>query len=117
MADSALFLGWKAPHVGREKQAMELFSKALNYWTKQQDQGNIESFEPVILARHGGDMNGFMLIRGDAAKLDEVRRSQEYFEIVSECSYCIDGFGVVDGYVGEGVARTMGEFGKYVAKG
>ena len=29
----------------------------------------IESFEPVFLEPHGGDLTGFILIQGDAAKL------------------------------------------------
>jgi hypothetical protein len=117
MADAALFLGWKAPTVGREGQAMELFTSALGFWNKQKDGGKIESFEPVILSRHGGDMNGFILVRGDRAKLDEIKKTDEFMSITAQASFCIDGFGVVDAYVGDGVARIMGEYGKVVAKG
>lgn len=117
MADAALFCGWNKPTSGREKQAMELFASTLAYWTKQKEAGNIESFEPVILSRHGGDMNGFMLVRGDQEKLDEIKRSDEWLTIVTQCSYCIDNFGAVDAYVNEGVARMMGEYGKWVSKG
>lgn len=117
MADTALFCGWNQPSTGREAQALELFASTIAFWNKHKEAGNIESFEPVILSRHGGDMNGFMLIRGDAAKLDEIKRSDEFFSIVNQCSYCVDNFGVVDAYIKEGVARVMGEYGKYVSKG
>ena len=117
MADAGLFFGWKGPVVGRESMAMEMFASTVAYWTEQKEKGNIESFEPVILSRHGGDMNGFMLIRGEREKLDEIKRTDKYLEIMSQGSYCIDSFGMVEAYVGEGVARIMGEYGKWVKKG
>ena len=96
---------------------MELFASTLAYWTKQKETGNIESFEPVILSRHGGDMNGFILVRGDRNKLDEIKNSDEFLTITTQCTWCVDSFGVVDAYVNEGVAKVMGEYGKWVAKG
>ena len=117
MADAALFCGWKGTTYGREKQAMELFASTLAYWTKQKETGNIESFEPVILSRHGGDMNGFILVRGDRNKLDEIKNSDEFLTITTQCTWCVDSFGVVDAYVNEGVAKVMGEYTKWVAKG
>ena len=117
MANAALFMGWKAPTVGRESQAIELFGNNIAFWTKQKESGTIESFEPVILSRHGGDMNGFVLIRGDREKLDEIKRTDEYITLISQASFCIDGFGVVDAHVGEGVAKMMGEYGKWASKG
>jgi hypothetical protein len=71
MADRVLFIGWNRPVVGREQQAMELWQKAMEYYGKLQADGRIESFEPVILTAHGGDLNGFVMLRGGAEKLAE----------------------------------------------
>jgi len=62
MANQALFLGWNRPARGREEQAMKLWGKTMEYYGKLQAEGRIESFEPVLLTAHGGDLNGFFLI-------------------------------------------------------
>ena len=46
----------------------------LGYYTKLQERGEIESFEAVLLEPHGGELGGFLLLRGEAEKLDRVRR-------------------------------------------
>ncbi len=117
MADAALMTGWREPKTGRESHAMELFSSTMMFWTKQMEAGNIESFEPVIMSRHGGDLNGFLLIRGEAAKLDEIRRSEEFTNIITQASYILDGFGVIDCYIGASLMDIMGKYGALVGKG
>ncbi len=107
MADRVLFMGWNRPVVGREQQAMELFQKGVEFYGKLQADGRIESFEPVILAAHGGDLNGFFLIKGEAQKLAELREDEDFVQIVIEAGYCINGFGVVPGYIGEGLTDVI----------
>ena len=84
MANQALFLGWNRPARGREEQAMKLWGKTMEYYGKLQADGRIESFEPVILMAHGGDLNGFFLVRGDADKLSEIRHEDEFVDFVFE---------------------------------
>jgi len=116
MADRVLFLGWNRPVAGREKQAAQLFQKALETYGKLQADGQIESFEPVILAHHGGDMNGFILIRGEADKLAQVRESDDFVNMTIECGYCLEGFGLVQGYTGNGVAEVMSRWMTLIGK-
>ena len=112
MANAVIFLGWNRPSVGREQQAMQVFQKSLEFYTKLQTEGRIESFEPVILSSHGGDLNGFVLLRGDAEKLSEIRRDETFVDIVIEAEYCVDGFGHVDGYIGEGLDDVITRWAK-----
>lgn len=114
MANQALFLGWNRPARGREEQAMKLWGKTMEYYGKLQAEGRIESFEPVILTAHGGDLNGFFLIRGDAEKLGEVRREDDFVNITIEADYCLDGFGVVTGYIGEALNDVITRWSKLV---
>jgi hypothetical protein len=114
MANQALFLGWNRPARGREEQAMKLWGKTMEYYGKLQAEGRIESFEPVLLTAHGGDLNGFFLIRGDADKLSEVRREDEFVDFIIEAGYCLDGFGVVSGYVGEALNDAFTRWSKLV---
>jgi len=112
MANAVIFLGWNRPSVGREQQAMQVFQKSLEFYTKLQTEGRIESFEPVILSSHGGNLNGFVLLRGDAEKLSEIRRDETFVDIVIEAEYCVDGFGHVDGYIGEGLDDVITRWAK-----
>jgi len=112
MANAVIFLGWNRPTVGREQQAMQVFQKSLEFYGKLKTEGRIESFEPVILSAHGGDLNGFILIRGDAKKLSEIKREETFVDLVIEGEYCVDGFGHVDGFIGDGLNDVMSRWAK-----
>ena len=112
MANAVIFLGWNRPSVGREQQARQLFQKTLEFYGKLQTEGRIENFEPVILSAHGGDLNGFILIRGDAKKLSEIKRDETFVDLVIEGEYCVDGFGHVDGYIEDGLIDVMSRWEK-----
>jgi len=114
MADRVLFIGWNRAVVGREQQAMQVFQKAAEFYSKLQSEGRIESFELVILGFHGGDLNGFTLIRGSADKLSEVRRDDGFVDLIVEAGYCTEGLGVVDGYIGEGVTKALSRWSKLI---
>ena len=116
MANAALFLGWTRAVTGREQQAMDLFAKGMEYYTKSKSEGKIESFEPVILSAHGGDLNGFILIKGDAEKLSAFRREDTFVEYAVEAGFCLQGFGVLDGYIGDSVTDFLSRWSKLIGK-
>ena len=95
MADAGLFVGWGEAVRGREGQAVELFDEVLGYYGRLQEEGTIESFEPVFLEPHGGDLSGFVLIRGDADKLAALRVSDEFTQLSIKALLVVDSFGVV----------------------
>ena len=64
MADAGLFIGWGEVVRGREERAVEVFGETVEYYGRLQADGRIESFEPCLLEPHGGDLAGFILIRG-----------------------------------------------------
>ncbi len=107
MADSVLFIGWNRSIPGREQQAMQLFQKVVEFYGKLQADGRIESFEPVILSAHGGDLNGFFLLKGEAEKLGDVRRDETFLDLTIEAGYCLEGVGVIDGFIGEGLTNVF----------
>jgi hypothetical protein len=114
MADRVIFIGWNRAVAGREQQAMKLFQKAMDYNSKLQSSGKIESFETVMLNHHGGDLNGFMILKGDAKKLAEVREEATFIENSVEAGYCLEGFGVVSGYIGEGIKEIISRWSKLI---
>jgi hypothetical protein len=107
MADSGLFIGFGNATRGRESQALELFNEFLGYCGRLQEEGEIESFEPVFLEPHGGDLAGFILIRGDAEKLAPIRVSEEFTQFSIRAGLCVERFGVVGADFAERLQRQM----------
>ena len=114
MADRVIFIGWNRTIAGREQQAMRLWQKSMEYYGKLQAAGRIESFEPVLLDLHGGDLNGFIILKGDAEKLSEVRREDTFIDLTAEAGYCLEGCGVVGGSIGEGITNIMSRWSKLI---
>ena len=69
-ANAALFIGWGQAIPGREQKALQVFNEGIQYWSKLQQQGMIESFEPFLLEPHGGDL------AGSRRAMDTARRYQ-----------------------------------------
>ena len=111
---NALIIGWNKAVVGREAQAQELFQSSLAFWGKQAKQGNIESFEPVFFQSHGGDMNGFIFIKGDPQKLDAIQHTDDYINLVLQAGLCLEGSGFIRGYHGQRLMDMMQRWGKLI---
>ncbi len=110
MADAALFVGWGNAVRGRERTALNVFGEAIAFYTRLQQEGRIESFEPVVLEPHGGDLAGFFLVRGEREQLAQIRVSEEVFRLNARAELVVDGFGVVGAAVGAGIDEQMGMF-------
>jgi hypothetical protein len=115
MADAGLFIGWGEVVRGREAEATDLFNETLAYYGRLQEEGEIESFEPVFLEPHGGDLNGFILIRGDAERLASLRVSEEFTRFSLRATLIVDGFGVVGADMAERLQRQMEYYSEQVA--
>jgi hypothetical protein len=108
MATAVLFIGWNRPISGKEKEAWKYFIEEGDATlTKFQKQGYFERVERVALTPHGGTMNGFILLFGERAKLDELRRTDEFERFSISLSMLFDGYGVVPGLNNEGLAKAM----------
>ena len=115
VADYALFVGWGSLVRGRETQAVKVFGESVQYYAELQQKGIIESFEPFLLEPHGGDLNGFILIRGDKDKLAHLRADVEFERRTLRASTIVDSVGVIMAYTGGRVAELMGSFEKDIA--
>lgn len=107
MADSGLFIGWGEVVRGRETEALEVFNETLAYYGRLQEEGTIETFEPIFLEPHGGDLNGFILIRGDAEKLASLRVNEEFTQFAIRASLVVERFGIVGADLAERLQRQM----------
>lgn len=110
MANAALFIGWGVPVPGRERQALRVFNESIQYYSWLQQQGRIESFEPVLLEQHGGDLGGFVLLRGDDEQLSRLRTDTEFQHNTTRAGLVVSNLGVVSGFIGENLSRIMGDY-------
>jgi hypothetical protein len=115
MADAVLFIGWGAVVPGREQKAFQVFGEGIAYWQGLQQQGAIESFEPVALEFHGGDLAGCVIIRGEREKLEQVRYSDEWLRLNARAALVVQNFGVVAGFSGEALNREFARFQEQAA--
>jgi hypothetical protein len=107
MADAGLFIGWGEVVRGRETESLEVFNETLAYYGRLQEDGEIEGFEPVFLEPHGGDLSGFILIRGDAEKLASLRVSEEFTQFAIRAGLVVNGFGIVGADLAGRIQRQM----------
>jgi hypothetical protein len=112
MAGDALFLGWGPVVRGREQLALQVFQDSIAYYTKLQQDGQIDGFEAFLLAPHAGDLAGFIMMRGEQAALDSIRSSPEFQSVVTRAGSVVDNVGVVSAYTGDALAQVMGIFGQ-----
>jgi hypothetical protein len=110
MAEAALFIGWGQVVRGREEQALERFNETMQYYGRLQQEGSIERFDVALLTPHGGDLDGFALIRGSAEQIDSLRRAEEFLRLTQSADLIVDRLGVVDALVDEGLAEGMGRY-------
>jgi hypothetical protein len=107
MADAGLFIGWGPPVRGREAKGLEVFNEALSFTASREEAGEIESYEVVLLGPHGGDLYGFILVRGSQEQMSALRADEEFQRRNTRADMIVERFGVVDAAVGEGVAEAV----------
>jgi hypothetical protein len=116
MADGGLFIGWGAPITGREAKGLDVLSESLAYYGGLQEQGVIESFETVILEPHGGDLQGFILLRGSEERLAQLRVDEEFVRLSTRASLIVASVGVIGAALGDGLERAIGMYQQAVSE-
>jgi hypothetical protein len=110
MAGNELFIGWGPVVRGREQTALRVFQETIEFHGALQQDGKIDSFDAHLIAPHGGDLAGFILLRGERSKLDDVRNSEDFERLVARAGTVVDQVGVLNAYSGEALGQTMGRF-------
>jgi DNA-binding LytR/AlgR family response regulator len=105
-----VFFGWNRSVPGRERLSAEHFGEFAQYLGGLQQAGAIQSFDVAFLDIHGGDMNGFFLIRGDNAQLDTLTASQAWVMHMLRAGLHMEGAGVVRGATGDLVMERMSQW-------
>jgi len=114
MSNGVIFYGWNRSIPGREQISAAHFQEYLAYLAGLQESGAIDSFEIILLNPHGGDMNGFFLIRGSYEQLDAMQASEEYQIHVTRGGHHLEGSGAIRGVTGEGVMEWMARWTAHI---
>jgi hypothetical protein len=107
MADAGLFIGWGQVVRGREDRALEIFNETIEYYGQLQSDGRIENFEVALLEPHGGDLAGYVMLRGSEEQLDAVRHDDDFQRLMVRGDLIVDGLGAVHALIGDGLARAV----------
>jgi len=98
MATACLFLGFDAPRPGRERDALpHLMGGMVTQLDAFKKEGWFESYESFALTPHCGNLNMGVLIKGERAKLDELRRTDRFEKFSMELMQLFTGYGVIPG--------------------
>jgi hypothetical protein len=109
MADFGIFIGFGRPARGREVQSAKVFGEAMAYYDGLKKRGEIESVQVAILEVHGGDLGGFLLIRGERDRLAKVRASAEFERLTVRAGFIVENVGVVSALLDGEAARFVGQ--------
>ena len=110
MADAGLFIGWGEIVRGREERALEVFNETVGFYGRLQEEGRIENFEVALLNPHGGDLAGFILLRGTEEQMDAIQHDEEFQRYITRANFIVDKLGVVPAALGESIGRQLGIF-------
>jgi len=115
MADRVLFIGWGTPVRGAEERGLEVFNEAIGLYGRMQQDGRIEGFD-VTLLEPNGNLNGCIMIRGNAQQMAALHDDQEFQRMTIDAALVVDNLRLVEGYTNEGIARQMGLYQEAVSK-
>lgn len=108
MATAVLYLGWNRPHPGREGDAFRyLMTEADAALAAFHQQGYFESREHVALTAHGAGPGGFILLFGERARLDELRRTDAFERIAMRLGFLFSEFAIVPGLNQTGIEAVV----------
>ena len=115
MDTNAVFFAWNRSIPGREHLSAEHFGQFVHYLDGLQKSAAIDSYEVVFLDPHGGDMNGFFLIRASGAKLTALLGSTAWVTHMTRVVHHLEGAGVIRGVTGALVGERMELWTKTIA--
>lgn len=108
MANACLFLGWDRPRASRDQEAHgQLMRETLGQLDRLQKEGWFEGYDVIGLTPHCGTLNSFILLKGERAKLDELRRTDAFERFSMQLGMMLDGYGVVPGVTLEGLKKVV----------
>ncbi len=116
MGKPALFISWGAAVRGREMKGLEVFDESLGYWRQLKQEGRIEDFQIVLLGPHASDLEGFALLHGTPAQLNDLDGDEEFLRLTVMQGLVSESFRVLRASIGEGLDEQVRVYRDVVAR-
>ena len=102
-------------HPGPRGERPRGLQRGVQYWGGLQEDGKIESFEVVLLTPHGGDLDGFALLRGSRDQVSALSMDEEFERMNTRASLIVQNLGIVPAVLGDGLGRSIGIYQEEIA--
>jgi hypothetical protein len=116
MAMGALFVGWGPIITGRERKAAQVLGEAMQYLGRLRGQGVVQSVEVAVLEPHGGDLGGFVLVKGEKDAIARLRVDDEFVRTVVGVQLVHEKVGVVGATTGDELEPLFGVWDQQEAR-
>lgn len=116
MGSNVVLFSWNRSIPGREQLSGQHFQDFLQYLTAEKEKRNIDSFEAVLVEPYGGSFNGFFLVRGEPAKLNQLVGSTEWVQHITRGIMHLEGAAVLRGVSGAPLMERMGLWTNLIPK-
>lgn len=107
MSTAVLFIGWDHPQPGKDDEAYSYVTGQGIQYLQKHEGTYFDRMELIALTPHAGDMNGCFVLFGQRAKLDELRRTDEFEAFAMTLDTLFTGLAVVPGVNWEGIQAVM----------
>ena len=114
MASNTVFFGWDRSIPGREQTSAVHFQEFVQYLGSLEQSGAIGSWESVFLDPHGGDINGFFLIKGSPEQISDLVASEDWGLHMTKAGMHLDSSGSVTGASGDLVMERFGTWSSLI---
>ena len=91
MGDYGHVTAYRDVRQGRERQAMEVWGDALDFYEKAQANGLIESYEVAIFQPTGGALpTGIITLWGDQDQIDAIARNEDRLALAMRAGFVVE---------------------------
>jgi hypothetical protein len=104
---AAVVFAFQKPVPGREAQALQLYRDLVQYLESLAKSDKIESFEPVLLGAHGGQIDGCVFVSGPGETIRGLPEDPKVAAMLSRAYYCLTGHAVIPAYVGSQLSERI----------
>ena len=115
MADRVLFMSWGETVRGREERGLEVFNEAVGILGRKQQEGQIESFD-IVLLNPNGELGGYFAVQGSAEQIAALVEDEEFQRNTIDASLIVENLRHIVGYTNEAVAEQMGMYQEAISK-
>jgi hypothetical protein len=110
MKNNAALFAWRRSLPGREQMSATHFEDFVSYLMGLQNDGKIDSFEPVLLEPNSSGIIGFVLIRADNGRLNELLNSDAWDAHLVRAMFHLDQPALLRGVTGAAAQELMGQW-------